>query len=66
VQLAHQAALENELITADAVEVSEYPHLAQKYSIRGVPKTVINENHFIEGSGAEIAFLSRILAAVKA
>ena len=57
--------MENELITADAVEVSEFPHLAQKYSIRGVPKTVINETHFIEGSGPELIFLNRILEAVK-
>jgi len=65
VQLAHQAAMENDLITSEAVDVSEFPHLAQKYSIRGVPKTVINEDHFIEGSGPEAAFLNRILAAVK-
>jgi predicted DsbA family dithiol-disulfide isomerase len=65
VQLAHQAAMENEWVTADAVEVSEFPHLAQKYSIRGVPKTVINENHFIEGAGPETIFLSKILEAVK-
>jgi predicted DsbA family dithiol-disulfide isomerase len=57
--------LENALITADAVEVSEFPHLAQKYSIRGVPKTVINEEHFIEGSGPEQIFLNKILDAVR-
>jgi len=65
VQLAHQAAMENELITSDAIEVSEFPHLAQKYSIRGVPKTVINENNAIEGSGPESIFLNKILEAVK-
>jgi hypothetical protein len=65
VQLAHQAAMENELITSDAVEVSEFPHLAQKYNIRGVPKTVINEDEFIEGSGPESMFLSKILEAAK-
>jgi hypothetical protein len=65
VQLAHQAAMENQLITADAVEVSEFPHLARKYSIRGVPKTVINESQFIEGSGPETMFLNKILEAVK-
>jgi predicted DsbA family dithiol-disulfide isomerase len=58
--------MENELITADAVEVSEFPHLSQKYNIRGVPKTVINEEHSIEGSGPEQIFLSKILEAVRA
>jgi predicted DsbA family dithiol-disulfide isomerase len=57
--------MENEFITADAVEVSEFPHLAQKYSIRGVPKTVINEEHSIEGSGPEQIFLNKILEAVR-
>lgn len=57
--------MENELITADAVEVSEFPYLAQKYGIRGVPKTVINEKHFIEGMGPEQMFLNRILEAAK-
>ncbi len=57
--------MENELITADAVEVSEFPYLARKYGIRGVPKTVINENQFIEGSGPETMFLNKILEAVQ-
>lgn len=57
--------MENELITADAVEVSEFPHLAQKYRVMGVPKTVINETQFIEGSGPEAALLGKILDAIK-
>ena len=64
-RLAHQAAMENELITADAVEVSEFPHLAQKYRVMGVPKTVINEAESIEGSGPEPMLLNKILEAVK-
>jgi len=65
VRLAHQAAMENELITSDAVEVSEFPHLGQKYKVTGVPKTVINEGHFIEGAGPESMLVSKILEAVK-
>ncbi len=57
--------MENELITADAVEISEYPHLAQKYRVMGVPKTVINEEQSIEGSGPESMLLSKILEAIK-
>ncbi len=64
-RLAHQMALENKLITSDTVEVSEFPHLAQKYRIMGVPKTVINEDHFIEGAGPEEMLLDKILEAVK-
>ncbi len=57
--------MENDNIRADAVEISEFPHLAQKYKVRGVPKTVINEDRFIEGSGPESLFLSKVLEAVK-
>jgi hypothetical protein len=65
VRLAYQAALENDLITADAVEVSEFPHLAQKYRIMGVPKTVINEDRSIEGAGAELMMLEKIVDAIR-
>ncbi len=57
--------MENEFITADAVEVSEFPHLAQKYKVMGVPKTVINETQSIEGSGPEAMLLNKILEAIK-
>jgi len=36
-------AIENEHITADVIEVSEFIDLAQRYQVQGVPKTVINE-----------------------
>jgi len=65
VRLAHQMAMENNLITSDTVEISEFPHLAQKYRIMGVPKTVINEDHSIEGAGPEGMLLDKILEAVR-
>ncbi len=40
-RLAHAVAIENTLITADIVEVQEFPALAQTYAVRGVPKTVM-------------------------
>jgi len=36
-------------ITADMVESSEFPQLVQRYDVYGVPKTVINETHTIDG-----------------
>ena len=50
VRLAHMMAMENELIVGDMVEATEFPHLSQKYQVMGVPRTVINEDHFIEGA----------------
>ncbi len=40
-RLAHAIAIENPLITADVVEVEEFPALGQTYAVRGVPKTVM-------------------------
>ena len=51
--LAHQLAVESDLVTADMVEVIEFPHLATKYQVMGVPRTVINETIHIEGAVPE-------------
>lgn len=64
VRLGHQFALESPRITADMVESTEFPHLTQKYNIFGVPKTVINENVFIEGAVPEETFLEHVLKAL--
>jgi hypothetical protein len=64
VRLAHQIAVENDLVTADMVEASEFPHLAQRYAVRGVPRTVVNETSFIDGGLPEAAFVEQVMAAV--
>jgi predicted DsbA family dithiol-disulfide isomerase len=53
VVLAHQLAIESDFITADMVEVTEFPHLGQKYEVMGVPRTVIDETIHIEGAVPE-------------
>lgn len=50
VHLAHQFAFVNDRITSDMVESSEFPELVQRYEVFGVPKTVINEAHSIDGA----------------
>ena len=62
-RLAHQFALENDLITADMVEATEFPHLSQRYQVRGVPRTVVNETGFIDGGLPEAMFVEQMLAA---
>ena len=47
------------------VEVSEFPYLATKYNIRGVPKTVINETISIEGAVPEYRFIDEVLKALE-
>lgn len=42
-RLAHALALANEHITADVIELQEFPALGRKYGVRSVPLTVIND-----------------------
>ena len=53
-------AIESERVTADVVEVNEFPHLAQRYAIRGVPKTVINDSIEFVGNVPESQFAEHI------
>ena len=53
VLLAHRLAMESELIHADMVEAYEFPQLATRYQVMGVPRTVINDTIQIEGAMPE-------------
>jgi len=65
VSLAHQLAMESEYITSDMVEIAEFPHLANRYAVMGVPKTVINETVEFVGMLPEDHFLEHVLQALK-
>jgi predicted DsbA family dithiol-disulfide isomerase len=65
VRLAQQLAVENDLITADLVEVTEFPHLAQRYAVRAVPRTVVNETASIDGALPESEFVKAVVAAAR-
>lgn len=56
-------ALESDRVRADVVEISEFPHLAQRYHVYGVPKVVMDERVQFEGAVSEKAFLSYVLQA---
>lgn len=62
--LAHQMAYYSDKVTADMVEVSEFPHMAQKYQVQGVPRTVINETQFQEGAAPERMIIEKIKASL--
>ncbi len=64
VMLAHQMAFYSDKVTADMVEISEFPHLAQKYSVQGVPRTTINEKWYVEGAVPEEVLVSKIKEAL--
>lgn len=64
VLMAHQLAFESELITADMVEATEFPHLSMKYQVQGVPRTVINETVHMEGAAPEQMLLGKLQEAM--
>jgi glutaredoxin-like protein len=64
VRLAHRLAIESDRIRADMIEAIEFPHLANKYSVQGVPRTVINDQVHQEGAVPEPLFLAKLLEAV--
>ena len=51
--------MENPLITADVIEVQEFPSLAQMYAVRGVPKTVIGKMNLLTGL-PEVQFVGAV------
>lgn len=62
---AHKFSYLNDRIKGDMVEATEFPHLSNKYNVRGVPRTVINENTFIEGAAPEQMVLDKVKEALK-
>lgn len=66
VVLAHKMAVASPMVKADMISAQEFPHLAMKYQVMGVPRTVINESTHIEGAVAEPTVLEKIREAIKA
>ncbi|HBC47347.1 MAG TPA: glutaredoxin [candidate division Zixibacteria bacterium] len=61
---AFKMAYESPLVTADAIEATEFPELAMKYGVQGVPRTVINDTLDVEGAVPEQMLLDAIKEAI--
>ena len=46
------------------VEAIEFPHLANKYQVHGVPRSVFSEKVYVEGAVPEPMMLAKLLEAV--
>jgi glutaredoxin-like protein len=64
VSTAHRFSMATDYITADMIELSEFPYLAVKYNVKSVPKIIINEDHDIVGSPPEMEFAQALLKAI--
>jgi glutaredoxin-like protein len=63
--LAQQMAFYSPRVKADMIEATEFPQLAQKYNVYGVPRTVINEKESIEGAVPETQLVEKIKNSLK-
>lgn len=67
VLLAHQMAMENpQMIRAEGVEAMEFPELADRFNVHGVPQTVINSGAgVVVGAAPEQNLLAEITRALQ-
>lgn len=67
VLLAHQMAMENpQMIRAEGVDAMEFPELASRFNVRGVPQTVINSGAgIVVGAVPEQNLLAEITRALQ-
>ncbi len=67
VLLAHQMAMENpQMIRAEGVEAMEFPDLARRFNVQGVPQTVINSGAgIVVGAVPEQNLLAEIVRALQ-
>ncbi len=64
-RIAHQFAIESEFISADVIEMTEFPYLVQRYSVMSTPHIVINEDTAFVGAQPPEVFIEQIGLALK-
>jgi glutaredoxin-like protein len=60
-RLAHRMALESPQISADVVEIGEFPRLAERYRVQAVPVIVIEERVVLVGALEERDLIAQIV-----
>ncbi len=64
--LAHQMALESSMVQAEGIEAGEFPDLADRFDVYGVPQTTINDGAGrVVGAVPEDSLLSEIQKALQ-
>jgi glutaredoxin-like protein len=61
VKLANQLAIESPFVSSEAIDATLYPDLVRRYSVNGVPKTIINDTLEILGAAAEADVVNAVL-----
>ena len=58
--VAQQMARVSSNVKADMIDSSQFPHLAKKYNVSGVPHTVINETSYQQGAAPASMIIAKI------
>lgn len=66
VVMAYRLALASPYISAEGIEVTEFPELGDRYAVMGVPKTVIDDLVHIEGAVPEGMMVNKLREAIAA
>jgi glutaredoxin-like protein len=66
VLLAHKMAIASDWVTADAIDATEFPELADRYQVHGVPRTVANDTVHVEGAVPEAMLMAELLPILEA
>jgi len=61
VRVAHQLAVENDLITADLVNAEDFPEVTKRYNILASPTVVVNGAYHFYGALQEAEFVEQVL-----
>ncbi len=59
--VAHKLAIESDMVKSDVIDSSEFPDLALKYNVIGVPKIIINEKIEFVGAFNEDLFAEHVV-----
>ncbi len=59
--LANRMALASESVRTLTVEATEFPELARRFGVQGVPRTVVNRQGAVEGALPEPQFVEAVL-----
>ena len=62
VNLSHRMAIENPLISAVAVDATEFADLVRRHRVTGVPKTVVDDAGEILGALPEPDFVAQVVS----
>lgn len=60
VLLAHRLAVASDLVTAAAIDATEFPMMARRCQVSGVPRTVINDTVHVEGAVPEAVLMEEV------